>query len=348
MKVKKVSGWKMKKDWKGSWQPMMKRLFGFWRRMTRSLQGKCLGETLDSRREKGKKNREAKRAVTNEVASNPFEKVAPAKANMANENQDRCDPAYGGKGEGRKGKKVKSKFQYPYDGNSGYPSYGSGKEKSGRDKGKSKTFAATAENLEEQSANQQIAPSTEPAYASWTDQDWDPSWNWSESGWYSSHETSSTGQALIAFYDAFQSYEKEVIHEKLIQDDTVSEHNLFVTTKQSLLATKLVAPVINPQHNLTYATLDNGCTRSMGSWHALQRFTQAIKPMKDLISYPHMPAETNSRLPIKGQLDLVSQISHDSSSQYQHRHPVPILPSISQMRCWQHSQGGSKPCLAHI
>ena len=25
--------------------------------------------------------------------------------------------------------------------------------------------------------------STEPTYAGWTDQDWDPSWNWGESGW---------------------------------------------------------------------------------------------------------------------------------------------------------------------
>ena len=48
---------------------------------------------------------------------------------------------------------------------------------------------------------------------------------------------------------------KKAIHEKLIQSDTVSEHNLSVT--------------INPQ-----------------------RFTQAIEPMKDLISYEYIPAET--------------------------------------------------------
>ena len=75
--MKKVSGWKMK-DWKDSWQPMMKRLFGFWRRMMRSLQGKCLGEFSDSIREKERENQEAKRQITNEVASNPFETVAPA------------------------------------------------------------------------------------------------------------------------------------------------------------------------------------------------------------------------------------------------------------------------------
>ena len=30
----------------------------------------------------------------------------------------------------------------------------------------------------------------------------------------------------------------------------------------------------------------------MGSWHAIQRFTQAIKPTKDIISYQYIPAET--------------------------------------------------------
>ena len=96
----------------------------------------------------------------------------------------------------------------------------------------------------------------------------------------------------MAFHDAYEHHEKNSIHGKLIQSDTVSEHNLSVATNHSLLATKLLAPVINPQHNPTYAILDNGCTRSMGSWHAIQRFTQAIEPMKDIISYQYIPAET--------------------------------------------------------
>ena len=51
---------------------------GFWRRMMRSLQGGCLGAISDSRRKKEKENQEAKRGVTNEVASNLSEKAAPA------------------------------------------------------------------------------------------------------------------------------------------------------------------------------------------------------------------------------------------------------------------------------
>ena len=84
---------------------------------------------------------------------------------------------------------------------------------------------------------QQTAPFTEPTYAGWTDQDWDQSWTWNEQGWYSSHETSSTGQALMAFHDAYEHHGKEAIHGKLIQSDTVSEHNLSVATNHSLLAT---------------------------------------------------------------------------------------------------------------
>ena len=66
----------------------------------------------------------------------------------------------------------------------GYPPYENGKGKGGHDKGKSKTFAAIAEKTEEQPAIQQTAPSTEPTYAGWTDQDWDQSWTWNEQGWY--------------------------------------------------------------------------------------------------------------------------------------------------------------------
>ena len=78
MKAKKASGWKTKKDWKVLCQPTMRRPFGCWRRTMRSLRERCLGGISDSRREKEKENRQAKRAVTNEVASNPFEKVALA------------------------------------------------------------------------------------------------------------------------------------------------------------------------------------------------------------------------------------------------------------------------------
>ena len=117
---------------------------------------KVSGRNFRFKKEKEKENQETKRAVTNEVAS--FQKSGSGgKANVANE-----------------GKKGKSKFQYPYDGNKGYPSYDNGKGKGGQEKGKSKTFAATAEKTEEQPAIQQTAPSTEPTYAGWTDQDWDP------------------------------------------------------------------------------------------------------------------------------------------------------------------------------
>ena len=92
----------------------------------------------------------------------------------------------------------------------------------------------------------------------------------------------------MAFHDAYEHPGKKAIHEKLIQSNTVSKNNLSVTTNHSLLATNLTAP----EHNPTYAILDNGCARSMGSWHAIQRFTQAIEPMKDIISYEYIPAET--------------------------------------------------------
>ena len=144
----------------------------------------------------------------------------------------------------------------------------------------------------------------------------------------------------MAFHDAYEHHEKEAIHGKMIQPDAVSEHNLFVATNRSLLATKLMAPVINPQHNPTYAILDNGCTRSMGSWHAIQRFTQAIKPMKDIISYQYIPAETKFTF-ANGETARVNWTLHlryhttppcSTNIDVLEQGTVPILLSISQMR----------------
>ena len=78
MKAKKAFGCKTKKERKDSWPTMMKRRSGPSRRMMLSLQGECLGGISNSRREKEKENPVPKRAVTDEVASNPFEEAAPA------------------------------------------------------------------------------------------------------------------------------------------------------------------------------------------------------------------------------------------------------------------------------
>ena len=229
---------------------------------------KVSGRNFRFKKRKGKGKSGDKKGSHQRGGLKPFRKSGSGgKANMANENYDLYDQAFWGKGKG-KGKK----------GNQNSNILMMAKEK--------------AEKTEEQPAIQQTAPSTEPTYAGWTDQDWDQSWTWNEQGWYSSHETSRAGQAQMAFHDAYEHHEKEAIHGKLIQSDAVSEHNLSVTTNHSLLATKLMAPVTNPQHNPTYAILDNGCTRSMGSWHATQRFTQAIEFMKDIISYQCIPAGT--------------------------------------------------------
>ena len=283
---------------------------------------KVSGRNFRFKKRKGKGKSGNKKGSHQRGGFKPFRKSGSGgKANMANANYDPYDQAYWGKGNGKKGKKGKSQFQYPYDGNKGYPSFENGKGNGGHDKGKSKTFAA-------------IAPSTEPTDAGWTDQDWDQSWTWNEQGWYSSHETSSTGQALMAFHDAYEH------HEKLIQSNAVSEHNLSVTTDHSLLATKLMAPVINPQHNPTYAILDNGCTRSMGSWHAIQRFTQAIEPMKDVTSYQYIPAETKFTF-ANGETAKVNWTLHlryhttppcSTNIDVLEQGTVPILLSISQMR----------------
>ena len=141
---------------------------------------KVSGRNFKFKKRKGKGKSGNKKGSHQRGGFKPLKSGSGGKANMANENYDPYDQAYWGKGKGKKGKKGKSKFQYPYDGNKGYPSYESGKGKSGQEKGKSKTFADAAEKTEEQPAIQQPAPSIEPTYAGWTDQDWDQSWTWNE------------------------------------------------------------------------------------------------------------------------------------------------------------------------
>ena len=159
---------------------------------------KVSGRNFTFKKRKGKGKSGNKKGSHQRGGFKPFSTGGSGgKANMANE------------GKGKKGKKGKSKFQYPCDGKKGYPSYENGKGKGGHDKGKSKMFAAIAEKPEEHPATQQVAELQEPAYAGWTDQDCDQSWTWNEQGWHSSHETSSTGQALMAFHDAYQQHSRE-------------------------------------------------------------------------------------------------------------------------------------------
>ena len=88
---------------------------------------------------------------------------------MANEYQDPYDQAYWEKGKQNSNiPMMETKVIHPMT--------MAKEKKGGQENGKS----PIAEKTEEQPAIQQTAPSTEPTYAGWTDQDWDPSWNWSE------------------------------------------------------------------------------------------------------------------------------------------------------------------------
>ena len=54
------------------------------------------------------------------------------------------------------------------------------------------------------------------------------------------------------------------------------------------LASKLMAPILNQAEHPTHVILDNGCTKSMGNWYAVERFIKAIAiyPSDDLRLHP--------------------------------------------------------------
>ena len=96
---------------------------------------KVSGRNFTFKKRKGKGKSGNKKGSHQRGGFKPFRKSGSGgKANMANENYDPYDQAYWGKGKEKKGKKGKSKLQYPYDGNKGYPSYENGKGKSGQEK----------------------------------------------------------------------------------------------------------------------------------------------------------------------------------------------------------------------
>ena len=82
---------------------------------------KVSGRNFSFKKRKGKGTSVSKKGSHQRGGLKPFRKSGSGgKANMANENQDPYDQAYWGKRKGKK--KGKSKYQYPYDGNKGYPS----------------------------------------------------------------------------------------------------------------------------------------------------------------------------------------------------------------------------------
>ena len=123
--------------------------------LLRSLQARCLGAISDSRREEEKDNQEAERGVTNlsENVAPAGRPIWPTKTRI---------PTTQEKVKERKGRRESQNSSIPMMEIRVIHPMNSGEGKGGHDKGQSKTFAATTENLEEQPVNQQNAPSTEP------------------------------------------------------------------------------------------------------------------------------------------------------------------------------------------
>ena len=89
---------------------------------------KVSGRNFRFKRKKGKGKSGNKKGSHRRGGFKQLKKsVCGGKAGMANEDCDPYDHPFWGEGKAKKGKKGKSKFQYPFDGNQGYPSYDNGK-----------------------------------------------------------------------------------------------------------------------------------------------------------------------------------------------------------------------------
>ena len=116
----------------------------------------------------------------------------------------------------------------------------------------------------------------------------------------------------MAFHDASIMNEKEAVHEKLVQSDTVSEHN------SQPFGNKADGTCHQPSTQSDLCDPGQRLYQIHGQLACNPAFTQATEPMKDLISYQCIPelhfCQWNDS---QGELDLASQRSHDTSMQYQ-------------------------------
>ena len=135
---------------------------------------------------------------------------------MANEYQDPYDQAYWGKAKERRERKENRNSNIPMMETKVIHPMTMAKEKADKKKDNPKRSQPLQRRRRSSPPSSRLHhPQSLPMP--------DPSWNWSEQGWYSSDETSSAGQAMMAFHDAYEQHENDAIHEKLIQSNTVSE-----------------------------------------------------------------------------------------------------------------------------
>ena len=53
--------------------------------------------------------------------------------------------------------------------------------------------------------------------------------------------------------------------------------NIAQAVRNGLSCTKDISQVLEPAKYPTHVILDNGCTKSMGSWYAVERFVHAVR-----------------------------------------------------------------------
>ena len=142
---------------------------------------------------------------------------------------------------------------------------------------------------------------------------------------------------MMAFHDAYEQHEKDAIHEKLIQADAVSE--------QSMTTTPCGNKADGAYHQSTAQSdlCDPGqrmCQIHDGQLACNPAFTQAIEPMKNLISYSYIPAETKFTF-ANGEAAKANWTLHlryhttppcSTNIHILEQGTVPILLSIGQMR----------------
>ena len=158
----------------------------------------------------------------------------------------------------------------------------------------------------------------------------DASW-WTDQAWY----------ACKPAYWANQERQQQPASHVATTCATTDGLTLQLFAFASAMSSKGLSRVLRPEENPTYVILDNGCTRSMGSAYAINKFVSAIHSLKNSsLECWYIPADTmftfangerghvSYKLVIKFKTNPPSTRSVDVLEQGR----VPFLFSIEQMR----------------
>ena len=123
-------------------------------------------------------------------------------------------------------------------------------------------------------------------------------------------------------------------------DARVTQNGLTYDMIAQALASKLMAPILNQADHPTHVILDNGCTKSTGSWCAVEKFKKEIETHPRRMTYDFIPCNTRFTLASGQQSKVDWTLRLYFNTQPFEQGQVPILITYAKS---SHDHGARSP-----